>query len=452
MPNYDQLNAEQKAGHDGICRFLSEPRRKGEYQAARVTGPPGSGKTTVATMALSTQPDADVLVTAPTNKATRQLRKMLTDNGTHFETMTIYKALGLSLSDNGEVKGIFQSGSDNAFRRYSTVITDEYSMLSSKVHDILSSTASRAGVKVLFLGDDDQLPPVKEVRSPVSAAVADAYQFSKIERSGSDNPVQGTVMQIRNMIRSGQYNPLNLQDDYNDNGGQYCFDAKKWHNFFMQKAAEGFEKDNMDVSRAIAYTNARVDQLNAMARKYIHGDGCPEFLTNETVIAATPIVDPETKEVLIPTDEEVVIMDAYEGGLYEDDIANTGKWKVWELTVKDDVGNIAELRVLHASERNRFESEKSKLANICRSAGFNGPVTWKHTFWPFVESFDSVKHPYAITAHRSQGSTYESVFPDIHNMLAFKQKGTISADMYLRLLYVAISRARYNVAFNHTVL
>ena len=57
---------------------------------------------------------------------------------------------------------------------------------------------------------------------------------------------------------------------------------------------------------------------------------------------------------------------------------------------------------------------------------------------------------FAITAHKSQGSTYDTVFVDLNDMI-YDKNGNIysNADDLLRRLYVACSRASHNLILGY---
>ena len=59
---------------------------------------------------------------------------------------------------------------------------------------------------------------------------------------------------------------------------------------------------------------------------------------------------------------------------------------------------------------------------------------WKD-FWLFKEAFHSVRHAYAITAHRSQGSTYTTVLGDYKDVLVNRTRHEA-----LRCFYVMCTR------------
>ena len=459
LPQISQLNTDQVDALYRLKEFCSLPVTKGEFQAIRMSGPPGSGKTTTLVLSMldiagpalqdptSTMPP--ILITAPMNKAVRQLRQMLDGAGVRFETTTIYKALGMRLMPDGEVRYTSRAADEPAASKFRIVVVDEYSMLNRKVTEELIAVAVRFGIKVIFLGDDDQIPPVKESHSPVSSTVQEFTELTKIERSDANSPVQATVKTVRSKIRDKDYSEIILQS-INDKqlGGQYILGAGDWISHFKSQAKACWDTGNLDLSRAIAYTNDRVDFLNDQARKFIHGKKVKRFIVGETLIIASPVFDREENFTVFPTDEEVIITHVNEDATFYDEVANTGEWKVWELCVTEhDGSNPHTLVVLHDSEKSSYKKAASDIKKIC----YRDRSQWSKVFHPFEEQFHQVKYPYAITAHRSQGSTYHTVFVDAKNMQEYLGK-TLSNDLYWRLLYVAISRAKFNVAFNHDAL
>ena len=64
-------------------------------------------------------------------------------------------------------------------------------------------------------------------------------------------------------------------------------------------------------------------------------------------------------------------------------------------------------------------------------------------FWTLKEAFHNVRHGYATTAPRSQGSTYETSFVDWRDILANRNPTEAR-----RCLYVAFTRAKYRVFLN----
>ena len=53
-----------------------------------------------------------------------------------------------------------------------------------------------------------------------------------------------------------------------------------------------------------------------------------------------------------------------------------------------------------------------------------------------------IDFPYAMTVHKSQGSTYDEVYIDSDDLYKCAEN---NFSLYLKLLYVAISRAKHDV-------
>ena len=64
------------------------------------------------------------------------------------------------------------------------------------------------------------------------------------------------------------------------------------------------------------------------------------------------------------------------------------------------------------------------------------PRKWG-AFWEFKDAFHKLRHSYAITAHRSQGSTYNAAFVNWQDILLNRNKPEA-----MRCLYVACSRPK----------
>ena len=83
---------------------------------------------------------------------------------------------------------------------------------------------------------------------------------------------------------------------------------------------------------------------------------------------------------------------------------------------------------------------ESHLADVAKRAKINRNWT---EYWYLRESVHQVKHCYAITVHRSQGSTFTNVFLDVIDI----QKNQRVHEQ-LKLLYVGASRPTTNLFLN----
>jgi exodeoxyribonuclease-5 len=88
--------------------------------------------------------------------------------------------------------------------------------------------------------------------------------------------------------------------------------------------------------------------------------------------------------------------------------------------------------VLHEDYEKLHANKVEELAQAARA----DHRKWG-AFWAFKEAFHKVRHSYAITAHRAQGSTYEAVFVDWRDILTNRNRGEA-----FRCLYVACTRPK----------
>ena len=115
-----------------------------------ITGGPGTGKSTVLKAILEVQhsiyPKTDVLLLAPTGKATRRMAE-----ATGHEAFTIHS--GLHIGENIGIDSIEKVLSN-------VVIVDEVSMCDMRLFAMLMAAIDPTKTKLLLVGDSDQLPSV----------------------------------------------------------------------------------------------------------------------------------------------------------------------------------------------------------------------------------------------------------------------------------------------------
>jgi ATP-dependent exoDNAse (exonuclease V) beta subunit len=111
------------------------------------------------------------------------------------------------------------------------------------------------------------------------------------------------------------------------------------------------------------------------------------------------------------------------------------EFTVFRIVVQLDTGKTVIARALHPSCRALYDEKAARLADMARA----NSRLWKE-FWTFKEAFHSLRHAYSITAHRAQGSTYESVFVDVQDILLNRNRQEA-----FRCLYVACSRPKFKL-------
>jgi exodeoxyribonuclease-5 len=389
-------------------------------------GRAGTGKSTcVQTYVRET--NARVCLTAPTNKATKVLREMAeTELDGVVDTCTIYSLLGLVLGNDGEVREISAREGGSRASEYDLIVVDEASMVNASLFGHICRTAQEEGVKFLFMGDAAQLPPVKEVESE---AMKIRYRFGLTKVMRHDNQ----ILTLATALRDCQYNGQTPKfvTDCDDDGGVYAIHWKK----MRMRACEAFTSDsylaNPGSIKVIAWRNATVQMYNDLIREAMYGTKVAaegKFQIGERVVVCQPIMLPADGGVAMCTDEE--------GTVEQIDIEPHPIYRhltCYKLQIDPEFGEgWVTSYVIHESSERAYKALLDDLSNKARSR----QGTWS-SFWSAKEAIHDVRPCHAITAHRSQGSTYESAFVDTGDILCNRTR--IEA---LQCAYVGCTRPR----------
>lgn len=173
------LSDQQLKAFDAISRWLRDPSRKRFV----LSGYAGTGKTTLAKYI--DEQIGDVYFLAYTGKAVEVLRSKGCQNSStihgYIYTPVVNKfgTLEFMLKDASEVE------------KYKLVIVDEYSMVSEEMINDLESISK----KVLYLGDNFQLPPIYGVNN-----FKIDFQLTEVHRQALDSNIIRIVTDIRSGI------------------------------------------------------------------------------------------------------------------------------------------------------------------------------------------------------------------------------------------------------------
>jgi len=409
------LNDEQEAALETILKWLEDPSEP----FLVLEGPAGTGKTFLI-RELRKRMRGRTVYTAPTNKATRELRKSVTSPDYKAECRTIYSLLGLKLEANGEVKELSAPEDPVDLSDFRLVVVDEGSMINENLRRFIKQAAEEFGVKFLFMGDRYQLPPVGEPRSPIWL-IKNRVELTKIMRY--DNQILAHATAIRAAIDSA-FPAISFKDDNDGKEGIWVFDDRKFRAQILDRADE-FAKP--DCSKAIAWRNVTVDGLNKLIRaRLFRNDADSPWLPTDRVIYTSPAWDLDDKP-MASTDDEGTIerVEADWHPLY-------GEFQCYRITISMDEGAPTIAWVLHPSEQLKFAERSEELATAARA---NRRLWGK--FWEFKEAFHQLRHAYALTAHRAQGSTYQSAFVNWRDILLNRNRKEA-----FQCLYVADTRPK----------
>lgn len=146
--------AREKLGLSLSAKQESAVRTAFLHSLSIITGPPGTGKTTVLKGILEVyrllHPDGKIALMAPTGRASRRMAESTGFDG----ACTMHSGLGL-LGGEDESESLMKE----RFLDADLVIADEFSMVDMWLARQFF-TRVRAGAKIVMVGDPDQLPSV----------------------------------------------------------------------------------------------------------------------------------------------------------------------------------------------------------------------------------------------------------------------------------------------------
>lgn len=400
------LNEDQTELIKLLMSFLAN-----DEQYFLLAGQAGVGKTMCMKMfkdaVLKRKPGTKICMCAPTNKATSVLRNSIDDKSIDFRT--IYSVLGLRMEPNGGIKELKDKG-NNTIESYDIVILDEGSMVSEELLEYIQSKTVVAGVKMIIIGDREQLNPVKEESSPIWRHFDVDFELTKVMRH------QNSILQFVQSIR-GNPNPVFVST------GPEVFieDDVQFMDGIEKSAKAGLFHSGK--AKAIAWRNVTVDFLNRLIRE-AHTSGIEaDFVIGDRVVFKEPVYIQAgpNKVPLAHTDAEGVVT-----GVIVTQHNKYSMLKSWKLSIRLDDGTNLVSYVIHAAAQSLLQSMLDKYASEKK---------W-YPFWQLKEAFHSISHAYAITTHRSQGSTIPLVYIEAGDILLNKD-----IDERTKCLYVACSRA-----------
>lgn len=432
------------AGDDMFAAFIRDVNAWDMF----VTGPAGTGKTHMVATDIIPRcraAEIDVIVVAFTHKACDILRAKLPDD---VVVMTLHKFLNKRPLINVDAKQAEHVTTSKVCGKggcTQLLIIDEYGMVGEK--DLLDLRALQDPnydatplFKTLWLGDSNQLTPVGDVQA-VKPKGDYCMKLTEIKRT-NELPLLGILAKLVNYIE-GKEEPAPI-------AGNECF-------------IRGVDIVTEPADIILAYTNARVQELNALKQGY------DKPLPGDTVFCGNTHRQYEfVRDVSRPSS----IMRPYAGNLELD-----SKYKTLEYLLEHGEYSYAMLRDIEDDTINVYAyifgfstynvrarelKEAAAASNVAITQATGAQATawakanptaklararakaWRD-FLTFDECVLCLDFDHARTVHKAQGSTFDVVAIDTEDLYKCALR---DPKMYLRLLYVAVSRAAKKVITN----
>ena len=291
------------------------------------------------------------------------------------------------------------------------------------------------------------------------------FNLEQVVRQGEDNPISYLLDLLRYDIKHKTFtfleyishNCSKFNDD-NTKGYAVCnpneFNTKVYNNFNDEELTR-----NIDFAKVIAYTNNTVSAWNKYIRASIIKDCDKSIITkNDLIISYTTIVN-QFNECIIKNSEEYILKDVvnYVHPRYQ------LKGFMVRFTAIHGGANTSPIFVIDHSDNFTIQMY-IKLSREMIQAAKQAPIKvrsqrWKD-YYQFKESCllltniinnstgkiefsRDLDYGFSLTAHKSQGSTFDTALVDVNDIVYDKFGHPYSdAEEINRRLYVACSRCK----------
>lgn len=426
------LSSDQSSAIAGIMKTLFSVNKK-QPAFAVLTGPAGTGKTTVMKVLLDTikQQDSRQLIelTATTHRAA-----WVMGNATGRTVKTVHTLFALRPSVDRFGNESFVKSGKCKIPYGAVVVVDEASMAGNKFLKAIVPTIKELALKMVFVGDPYQLPPTKDVCSLFDGSMP-TFRLTQVHRQAGGNPILDLATEYRKYIDGTRDTEPTIQTDVTATGeGIHVLK----HSDFVEKFVQRYVNytAGTDVSAPMCtYTNDSAINYNGLIRNasyFLNGTVEP-FYPGERLISNSMV---KHDNRIILANNESVLVDRYEGaefmGISGYTVDVTGAWSKYTGTDRKRV-----FVPLSPAAAKPILDELKKTAVRNRT---------KHdwaAYYDVLQALADLRPPFAGTTHKAQGGTYESVFIDRTNIEKCKDP-MVKA----RLMYVALTRATKDAYIN----
>lgn len=427
-------NAQQIDALNEMDRFM-----KSNETSMTLSGYAGTGKTSLMEMIAKKgqKQNRPVMFCATTNKAAAVLNDRVSKAG--FKASTLNKVFGINVEVDSSkaynARNLVNVLKDVDIMPGTTIIIDEASMINEENYKILNDIAKEHRLKIIYVGDEAQLAPVNEdkISKVFRNGEGKVIRLTQVERT-DDN----AILKEATAIRNGE--PLSKVSSFNSKGEGVAYISPQHQdaiNEVIDKYVKGL-KQNPNYFRILAYTNKAVTAYNNQVRELLGYDspiphvGEPmtgyanwgyewrtksyRFINSESY-KVTQVGRPTTVQTRLDNGTPVV-MQAVPITL-EDSLGNVDTFNF--MDIKNNAQNRQSAMIL-ANEKKRLWNEARKAYGREAKATVYAKINAIDSFLFVNDNIEDNSHNllqaktidfgYALTIHKSQGSTFTHVLMD----------------------------------------
>ncbi|MBE6153033.1 MAG: ATP-dependent RecD-like DNA helicase [Firmicutes bacterium] len=357
-----------------------------------ITGGPGTGKTTIIKAIVEIYKEINkytheelterIALLAPTGRAAKRISE-----STMLPASTIHRFLKWNKDSN--------EFSVNEYNKdYSEfVIIDEVSMIDISLFDSLLKGLTR-NVKIILVGDYNQLPsvgPGQVLKDLIESDVIDTVHLDLLYRQNENSYIVNLAHEIKNNDLSLEF--LNKKDDY----------------AFIECASPTLKYNVLEIVKKAQNKGYTYKDIQILAPMYKGVNGIDNLNVELQEIFNPPSI--EKKEITFG------------------DVIYREQDKILQLTnmpddnvFNGDIGIISMIKTSHETKTKKNEIYVDFDGNVVK-------------YEP--KDFINIKHGYAISIHKSQGSEFK--------MVVMPMDTSYRRMLYRKLIYTGITRAKQSL-------
>lgn len=427
----DKLTVEQLHIFNSFIQFIENE----DNSIFILSGGAGVGKTFLTVKliqsCLNYYNDNEIIILCPTHKALSVIKtkfEMSSVFQTNIKFQTIAKFFDKKLKYNLDGSKYFKNTKLKTVEDC-IIFIDESSMINDDDVKELIKIASLGGVKLVFIGDSAQLEPI-QTEGKSSLIFDDSYL--------KNNEVIFEKHELKHIIRSDEKELLNIYSDFRKfviNVDNEISFKKEWYtknqinavlftssnNEFLELIKDNFTNTCKTDCKIIAYRNETVNSYNKFVRNLLFKNNTNRFQVGEKLIFTEPYIDYNNNDEIRIVNVKIV---------ERIHPRNNVKYKLYELYSNDE-------KILYAlheesiKEYNNYFNEQKQLQNTKNK--------WQ-TYYEDYKLFNPpITYSYAITVHKSQGSTIDICFVDMNDI--YYTLRSVKPESLEKTLYTAITRA-----------
>ena len=487
-------NQKQKQAIDKIYEFIDQNVDKIFY----LVGYPGTGKTfllaSIIKELLLSKKVSSFYICAPTHQALNVIEsnfKALVDNFhqieflTRISFMTIHKLLDFKpiiMAQDGSK--IFKSSTQSKFLKkveQKIVVVDECSMVPQSMVFELKKYTESSPVKIIYLGDKNQLNPVKEDESLIFSTIPQNYYYhillDEIMRTKSPD-IKEVCTIIRQWNQKDNLGKLLLPIHQKTGLKTFRLYHKKpdylqttWFKTFIKKMADG------KIPIILTWTNAAADNYNQIIRQHVHKVcNLENYIVGDYVMFNNYYLSPKDNssfytsnmvKILTTKTEEIVLFDWMKIAVSPGNLADKGFNAL--LKKLDGIQNkfkvdIFQVKKIHSDTDSDNKEYLVQTINKTDQASYNkmvemvqehieffykkyqneklATILWDAYYKKLVNPYANINFGYSTTTHKAQGTTFQVVYVDVRDI-----GQNLKLNEMKKCLYTAAGRAAEELGF-----